>query len=419
MHKLHLPLLPCLILLFASSSKAIAEDYPASTSKKPVKVFILAGQSNMQGKGFPEPMVWQIGQDQYRERYTHLIQGGDYEAFLAKVAETRDPEQPRESPTYLWSERKDVWINYLEKRGNLKVGYGTPRDGFGPELNFGHVVGNHFDEQVLIIKTSWGGRAIAKGFMPPSAMHSDEQFAEMTKALNEKNRKWNEEEPARIKKYNERIAKEKAEGGKTKGGKPKRPRTFKAREMVTVEQFKANYGSDYRNMIQEVRGCLSQLKERFPGYANQGYELSGFVWFQGWNDQYNEYWLSYEDNMAHFIRDVRKELNTPKLPFVIGQMGHGGKVEPIKEDSPRAFIKRAQAKVPTYPEFQGNVICVETDQYWDMEAHAIYTGPGGWSKDVNKWRQFGNDRAYHYYGSPWFFAQAGTGFGEAMLKLLK
>ena len=54
-----------------------------------------------------------------------------------------------------------------------------------------------------------------------------------------------------------------------------------------------------------------------------------------------------------------------------------------------------------------------------MDAHAIYNGPGGWSKDVDKWRRFGNDRPYHYLGSPWFFAQAGTGFGEAMLSIVK
>jgi hypothetical protein len=52
-----------------------------------------------------------------------------------------------------------------------------------------------------------------------------------------------------------------------------------------------------------------------------------------------------------------------------------------------------------------------------MEAHAIYHGPGGWSKDVAKWRQFGDDRPYHYYGSPWFFSQAGTAFGKAMIAL--
>jgi hypothetical protein len=60
---------------------------------------------------------------------------------------------------------------------------------------------------------------------------------------------------------------------------------------------------------------------------------------------------------------------------------------------------------------------VKTDLFWDMDAEAIYRGPGGWSKDVDKWRQFGNERPYHYYGSPWFFAQAGEAFGKAMLEI--
>ena len=114
-----------------------------AADKKPVKVFILAGQSNMEGKGFPEPLTWQVSQKKYRERYTHFIKGGDYEAFTKKVAETTDPNDKKKTPTYLWSTRKDVWINYLGKHGDLTVGYGTPREGFGPEYNFGHVVGNH------------------------------------------------------------------------------------------------------------------------------------------------------------------------------------------------------------------------------------------------------------------------------------
>ena len=38
-----------------------------------VKVFILAGQSNMEGKGFPDPVAWQISQPKYRDRYKHFI----------------------------------------------------------------------------------------------------------------------------------------------------------------------------------------------------------------------------------------------------------------------------------------------------------------------------------------------------------
>ena len=401
----------CCFPLLASAQRP---EFAASPSDKPVKVFILAGQSNMQGKGFPTPMTWQLSQEKYRGRYTHLIKDGDYDAFLKKVQETTDPNKPRQEPTYLWSVRNDVWINYLNRKGGLSVGYGDPAKCFGPELNFGHVVGNHFDQQVLIIKTSWGGRAIAKGFLPPSSMASDEEYARMANELNERNKKWNEEEPKRIEKYNARIA----EQNKT-AEKKKRPRKFKPRPMVSAAEFKDQYGRDYRNMVSEVHTCLAELGDRFPGYKGQGYELAGFVWFQGWNDQYNEYWLSYEKNMANFVRDVRKEFKAPNMPFVIGQMGNGGTVEELKPDSPRAVIKKAQAAVAEYPEFKGNVLCVKTDQYWDMDAHAIYHGPGGWSKDVDKWRQFGNDRPYHYFGSPWFFAQAGTGFGEAMLKLIK
>ena len=107
-------------------------------------------------------------------------------------------------------------------------------------------------------------------------------------------------------------------------------------------------------MVSEVHGCLAALGERFPGYKNQGYEIEGFVWFQGWNDQYQDRWLTYEKNMANFIRDVRKEFKAPNMPFVIGQMGHDG-MKPDKEGSPRDYIKKAQAAVPNYPEFKGNV----------------------------------------------------------------
>jgi hypothetical protein len=405
-----------LLCLLSTSPLAVMADNPefaASTHSGKVKVFILAGQSNMEGRGFPDPLSWQITQEKYRDRYTHFIKDGDYDAFARKVRETTDPADNRSTPQYLWSSRKDVWINYLGKHGDLTVGYGAPKEGFGPEFNFGHVLGNHYDEQVLIIKTSWGGRALARGFLPPSSMLSDEVYAAQAAAQNAETEAWNAAEPARIETYNKRVTEE----NKT-SEKKKRLRTFKAREIVTTEKYKDQFGKDYRNMVQEVHECLAAISDRFPAYKDQGYEMTGFVWFQGWNDQYQDRWLTYEENMANFIRDVRKEFNAPEMPFVIGQMGHDG-MKPDTEGSPRDYIKKAQATVPEYAEFKENALCVRTDEFWDMEAHAIYTGPGGWSKDVDKWRQFGNDRPYHYYGSPWCFAQIGTAFGEGMIELLK
>ena len=402
----------CLLLpvIITAPLVAAAEnpEFAASTSSGKVKVFILAGQSNMEGRGFPEPLTWQVGQEKFRDRYTHFIKDGDFDAFLKTVAETRD----RKPPKYLWSERHDVWINYLGKHGPLTVGYGAPQQGFGPEFNFGHVMGNHYDEQVLLIKASWGGRALARGFLPPSSMLSDEEYAQLAAAQNAEHEKFKEEEPARVEAYNKRVNEE----NKT-AKKKKRLRQFKPKPIVTMEEYRDQFGKDYRNMVAEVHGCLADIGERFPGYKGQGYEIVGFVWFQGWNDQYQDRWLTYEKNMSNFIRDVRSEFDAPDMKFVIGQMGHDGMKED-KEGSPRDYIKKAQAAVPEYPEFKGNAICVKTDRYWDMEAHAIFTGPGSWRADVDKWRQFGNDFPYHYYGSPWCFAQIGTGFGEGMVELL-
>ena len=363
-----------LLLTVMIVGACIATHAPAAEVKGPVKVFILAGQSNMVGKGFPEPLSWQITQEKYRERYTHFIKDGDYDAFAKKIAETVDPSLPwnkRQKPTYLWSTRSDVWVSYGEDYGDLTVGYGGGHDMFGPEYNFGHVMGDHYDEQVLVIKTAWGGRALARGFMPPSSMLSDKEYAKLA-----------------------------------------------AEQNMSTEEYKAQFGKDYRAMVEEVKTCLASLSERFPGYDDQGYEIVGFVWFQGWNDQYSDRWLSYEKNLANLIRDMRKEFGVPKMPVVVGQMGHDG-LNPDKEGSPRDYIKKAQAAVPASAEFKGTALCVKTDKFWDLDAHAIITGPGGWSADVAKWRQFGNDHGYHYYGSPWTFAQIGTAFGEGMIELLK
>ena len=115
-----------LLLIPAALLLAEPPDFAASKSNSKVKVFILAGQSNMEGRGFPEPLTWQVSQKKYRERYTHFIKDGDYDAFLQTVNETKDAEDRRKTPTYLWSERKDVWINYLGKHGNLCLLYTSP-----------------------------------------------------------------------------------------------------------------------------------------------------------------------------------------------------------------------------------------------------------------------------------------------------
>jgi hypothetical protein len=74
-----------------------------------------------------------------------------------------------------WTVREDVEISFQAKdevrKGPLTVGY-TGYGGsshIGPELQFGHVMGDFFDEPVLLIKTAWGGKSLYKDFRPPSS----------------------------------------------------------------------------------------------------------------------------------------------------------------------------------------------------------------------------------------------------------
>jgi len=326
--------------------------FGVDTSKK-VKVFILAGQSNMEGKAKVELLEYQTNQPETRDFFKHLKKDGK------------------------WVVRDDVWINFLNRRGNLTVGFGSPNR-IGPELEFGNTVGDHFNEQVLIIKTAWGGKSIGRDFRPRSSgLPSEEKLKEILQQTNERNKKRNRPE-------------------------------------ITLDDVKGMYGKFYREMMKEINTTLKELKTRFPDYKGQGYEIAGFVWFQGWNDMFNPDFLeNYGRHMANFIRDVRKDLKTPNLPFVIGQMGQNG---PDGASNKMQTIKDAQASMEAIPEFKGNVKVVKTDVFWDRKAAELVKN---WQEHINEWEKVGSDRGYHYLGSAITFSKIGRAFGQATLELMK
>jgi len=321
-------------------------------SSKKVKVFILAGQSNMEGKAKIELLDYQANQPETRDFFKHLKKDG------------------------MWAVRDDVWINFLDRRGKLTVGFGSPNR-IGPELEFGNTVGDRFDEQVLIIKTAWGGKSLGRDFRPPSSgLPSEEKLREILQKANEQNKKRNRPE-------------------------------------ITIEEVKDSYGQFYREMLNEISTTLAELGTRFPDYKGQGYQIAGFVWFQGWNDMFDPDFLeNYGLHMANFIRDVRRDLKSPGLPFVIGQMGQNG---PDGASDKMKRIKDAQASMEAIPEFKGNVKVVRTDVFWDLKAAALVDK---WREHVDEWNKVGSDMGYHYLGSALTFSKIGRAFGEAMLELM-
>src|SRR5437764_1275025 len=129
-----------------------------------VKVFVLAGQSNMEGQA-----VVDLDGPNYNGGK------GTLKAVLADPA-TAPLVKHLAAPGGKWAVRDDVWVRYKREgkpllAGPLAVGFavygGTHH--FGPELQFGHVLGDHFPEQVLLVKTAWGGKSLYRDFRPPSS----------------------------------------------------------------------------------------------------------------------------------------------------------------------------------------------------------------------------------------------------------
>ncbi len=122
-----------------------------------IKVFVLAGQSNAEGHG-------QVGPDSLEGTLAYFMDNGGASEF----GNLQDASGN-------WVVRDDVWVRYDNDdqgllAGELTTGYGYAQTLIGPELGLGHVLGDYFpNDKVLIIKTCWGGKSLGEDFRPPSS----------------------------------------------------------------------------------------------------------------------------------------------------------------------------------------------------------------------------------------------------------
>ena len=155
----------CLALQFTPAPPLpVAPLTPPATRQPTFKVFILAGQSNMEGQG----VVDLSGQD-YNDGRGTLVSVANAPDTAALVAHLRNPDNS-------WKRRDDVFVRYTPegdpaKMGPLAFGFTPYLDAhhFGPELQFGHILGDAIDEPILLVKTAWGGKSLYKDFRPPSS----------------------------------------------------------------------------------------------------------------------------------------------------------------------------------------------------------------------------------------------------------
>ena len=82
---------------------------------------------------------------------------------------------------------------------------------------------------------------------------------------------------------------------------------------------------------------------------------------------------------------MRQDLNAPRLPFVIAQMG----VEGAHPGDNIKKFKAAQAAVLEVAAYKGNVALVKTDAFWDTEAEAVFKK--GWREHLDEWNKVGSE----------------------------
>lgn len=391
----------CLIICL-SACPLVAAREPDS---KRLQVFILAGQSNMVGHAnyitiprlFADerPEVQQLSGLVFKEGKTVTRQTVDEqiatriardkinndlrkkniegkEAIAAAQARLKalqakyDQQTQAIKDTFAISDR--VYISSVADRhkrsGQLTVGFGGSPDKIGPELGFGMSIAKKIDSPILIIKTSWGGKSLHYNFRPPSVGAYE---------LNEKE-----------------AASDKA------------------------EQIKKDAGLNYRMMSERVKEVLADLKSHHPQYdAKAGHDIAGFVWFQGFNDQFSDAFRdNYKNNMVAFVKDVRKEFDAPNMPFVIGVMGTGITAEKVGENA----VSVAQREAAKSPDIKDNVTSVESYEVYDLSALEVFQK--GWQNHFAEWCAVGSDRPYHYLGSGKFFVRFGDRLAKAMAELI-
>ena len=387
-------------------------DGATGASNKPVKVYIMSGQSNMVGEAEVN---------------------GSLPGTLTTVVKTQGKFPYLLDAAGNWSVRNDVkYRGVVTAIGNaqLTVGQGADTSHFGPELAFGHVMGYHHDEPVLLLKASQGNRGLFWDILPPGSVGFSYTDGYTYAGYGQSPNKWLTASGAPSagnwyagKQYDDFFLAESDMGCTADWTTAtsyasgiylrhngvlytsKSAHTSAADSEPGVGANSATYWTVYS--ISNVTDVLDNFATQYPAWAAQGFEIAGYVWFQGNWDIANGALSAnnYETNLTQFIKQLRAYYAnrypgkcTTSTPFVLstgcgdpGTSGNG------------LIVANAQIAVgdaTKHPEFSGTVKCADTRPYWPDPAQSP-TAAG-----------------YHYYGNAEAYMKIGDALGRAMIDMV-
>ncbi len=263
-----------------------------------------------------------------------------------------------------WAEREDVWYTGVVTATAdrpLSVGCGADAHSIGPELGFGWVVGDHHEAPVLLLKASQGNRSLGWDFLPPGG---------------------------------ERFEFE----GRTYAGYGDRIPSWTADDPGQEVDWYA--GLQYDACVEEALRVLDELPTRHPEWAERGFEIAGFVWWQGHKDGSAAHASRYEQNLVLLINSLRAAFNAPEAPFVIGTIGFGGwemEGHHLTVAEAQLAVGRKSGQDPSYPT---RVLTVETRDLWRTP------------------EQSPRNQGFHYNGNAETYLEVGQALGRGMLELV-
>ena len=261
-----------------------------------------------------------------------------------------------------WTERQDVMLNdaYTGKGKSAPLSAPATGESFGPELGFGYVMGEFHDESVIVMKADIGSRSLGWHILPPGTQswtHAGKTYPGYGLRLDDK-------------------------------GKPVKPAAGKRYA-----------GKQYDEYTAALHAVLDHFDEKYPQYADQGFEVAGFVWWQGHRDGLNSgHSARYEQNLVNLIQAWREAFNAPDAKWAIATVGFMG------DAMPEHFVQIAEAQLAVadpqrHPELAGTVTTIDTRPFWR---------PATVSPE---------DQYYHYHHNAETYMLTGDALGRAMVEL--
>lgn len=389
------------------------------SSDKPVKVYILSGQSNMVGFGQvtgtgPGTLETLTGAN----RFPNLVDGdGD------------------------WTVANDViYRGVVSDTGNGPMQALVAGDRYGPELGFGYIMGWYHDEPVLIIKSSIGNRGLGWDILPPGSSQfevtvddTDYTYA----GYGDTAGSWETGTTPELggwyagKSYDTFFLDEADMGPNlTWTAGTFYPNNCYIRHNGVGYRSKGDHTSDaasepgagadwmnFWNLRTEtnVTDVLDNFADEYPEWATQGFEIAGFLWWQGhWDGGQSGtgsagvYATRYEQNLVQLIQSLRDYYEArypanivPDAPFVVASVGFdAGDWDPGSSADTIFNAQMAVGDDAAHPAFADTVASFDSTGYW----RTVEESP--------------SNQGYHYNWNAETYLLVGDAAGREMIQLL-